>query len=200
VLFLDELPEFPRVVLETLRQPLEDGHVTIARAHGTVRFPARFMLVAAMNPTPRGDVAPGEVGKREMDRYLGKISGPLLDRIDLHVHAPRVPWEELSGKPTGTDSAAMRAQVHRARAHAATRGQTSPNRDLRGSALDQAAAMGDEAMSLLRRAIEGFGLSARAYDKVRRIARTIADVDGSDGVEPGHVLEAVQYRVLDRKD
>lgn len=198
VLFLDELPEFPRVALETLRQPLEDGHVTIARAHGTVSFPARFMLLAAMNPTPRGDVAPGEVGQREMDRYLGKISGPLLDRIDLHVHAPRVPWDELTGRPVGTNSQSMREQVYQARSRAAERGQGFPNRDLRGQTLDEASEMGEEAMGLLRRAIEGFGLSARAYDKVRRIARTIADVEGASRVEPPHVLEAVQYRVLDR--
>jgi len=200
VLFLDELPEFGRGVLETLRQPMEDHVVTIARARGTVQFPASFMLVAAMNPTPRGDVAPGEVGRREMEHYLSRISGPLLDRIDIHVEAPAVPFKDLSDIPRGTDTAAMRAQVNGARTlMSARQGPGTPNARLSGKQLDTFASMSDRALSLLGQAISGLGLSARAYDKARRLARTIADLDGKEGIDEGHIAEAVQYRLLDRK-
>ncbi len=199
VLFLDELPEFGRGVLETLRQPLEDHVVTIARSHGSVRFPASFMLVAAMNPTPKGDIAPGEVGRREMERYLGRLSGPLLDRVDIHVEAPAVPFEELSGKPTGTTTAQMREQVLSARSHAATRQGTTANARLSGKELDELAPMDDAAKNLLGQAITGLGLSARAYDKIRRVSRTIADLRGAEVIVLDDVSEAVQYRLLDRK-
>ena len=198
VLFLDELPEFPRAVLETLRQPLEDHVVTIARANATVKFPANFMLVAALNPTPKGDVAPGEVGRREMDRYLSRLSGPLLDRVDIHVEAPAVPWKELRSKPTGTDTAAMRDQVDRARARQSERQGDTPNARLSGKQLDTIAPMSESAADLLGRALTELGLSARAYDKIRRVARTIADLEGDDGLDVAHVSEAVQYRLLDR--
>ncbi len=199
VLFLDELAEFPRGVLETLRQPLEDHVVTIARAYGTVRFPASFMLVAAMNPTPRGDVAPGEVGKREMERYLSKLSGPLLDRIDIHVEAPAVPFAELGSKQPGTSTAELRERVDRAKAHARRRQGATPNARLRGKDLDRLVELKPAARTLLEQALAQLGLSARAYDKVRRTARTIADIDTSDEVRPEHVAEAVQYRLLDRR-
>ncbi|MEQ9206315.1 MAG: YifB family Mg chelatase-like AAA ATPase [Phycisphaerales bacterium] len=199
VLFLDELPEFPRLVLETMRQPLEDRVVTIARAHGTVRFPASFMLVAAMNPTPRGDIAPGEAGQREMDRYLSKISGPLMDRIDLHVEAPAVPWGELSKKATGSTTEMMRKQVLDARSIMHRRQGTIVNAQLRGSQLDEMMQLSDPARVLLEQAMTQLGLSARGYDKVRRVSRTIADVSGSEEVKPEHVGEAVQYRLLDRR-
>lgn len=199
VLFLDELPEFPRSVLETMRQPLEDRVVTIARAHGTVQFPASFMLVAAMNPTPRGDVAPGELGQREMDRYLSKISGPLMDRIDLHVEAPAVPWSELSKKATGSTTATMRQQVLDARSMMHDRQGTTVNAVLRGTQLDEMMRLSDPAKVLLEQAMTQLGLSARGYDKVRRVARTIADVSGCEEVKPEHIGEAVQYRLLDRR-
>lgn len=200
VLFLDELPEFPRAVLETLRQPLEDHVVTIARANGTLRFPASFMLVAAMNPTPRGDVAPGEVGRREMERYLSRISGPVLDRIDIHIEAPAVPYEELRSAPLGTGTAAMRNQVAAARARQIERqGPTTPNARLSGKQLDRFAPMDAAAESLLGAAISELGLSARAYDKIRRVSRTIADLADADTISAGHVSEAVSYRLLDRK-
>ncbi len=200
VLFLDELPEFPRDVLETLRQPMEDHVVTIARAHGSVRFPASFMLVAAMNPTPRGDVAPGEVGKREMARYLSRLSGPLLDRIDIHIEAPAVPWRELTGAASGTSSTQMRDQVAGARSIAAERqGPGEPNARLPGKRLDELAPMEDAARALLGDAITGLGLSARAYDKIRRVSRTIADLAGAETIGPDHVAEAVGYRLLDRR-
>ncbi|MCC6427172.1 MAG: YifB family Mg chelatase-like AAA ATPase [Phycisphaerales bacterium] len=179
VLFMDELPEFPRDVLETLRQPLEDHVVTIARSHSAVRFPANFMLVAAMNPTPKGDVAPGEVGKRAMERYLARLSGPLLDRIDIHVEAPAVPWKELSQAPRGTSSAEMREKTMRAREIQQRRqGPVTPNARLSGRQLDELAPMDEEARAMLGQAMTELGLSARAYDKVRRVSRTIADLEG----------------------
>jgi magnesium chelatase family protein len=199
VLFLDELPEFPRPVLETLRQPMEDHVVTIARSHSAVRFPASFMLVAAMNPTPRGDMPVGEVGKREMDRYLSRLSGPLLDRIDMHVEAPAVPWKQLSTAPTGTGTAQMREQVMAARRRQMERQDGVPNARLSGKQLDRFAAMDDAARTLLGQAMTEMGLSARAYDKIRRLARTIADLEGAGGLASAHVAEAVQYRLLDRK-
>ncbi|MEM1071475.1 MAG: ATP-binding protein [Planctomycetota bacterium] len=200
VLFLDELPEFHKSVLETLRQPTEDHVVTIARASGSVRFPADFMLIAAMNPTPRGDVAPGEVGRREMERYLGRISGPMLDRIDLHVEAPRVPWSDLAEAPTGTDTAAMRQQVLSARdRQRARQGSGLVNARLSGRQLDQHAPITEAGMLLLRQAMTELGLSARAYDKLRRIARTIADLDGLEAIDAPQLAEAVQYRLLDRR-
>ena len=200
VLFLDELPEFPRAVLETLRQPLEDGVVTIARANSTVRFPARFMLVAAMNPTAKGDRTPGETGQREMDRYLSRISGPLLARIDLHVEAPAVPFDELRAQARGTTSEAIRERAQSARDRAnARQGEARPNASLSGKELDALAPMTEAAVSLLGDAIKSLGLSARAYDKIRRVGRTIADLAGEETITPEHVAEAVGYRLLDRK-
>ena len=199
VLFLDELPEFPRDVLEALRQPLEDHVVTIARSHAAVRFPASFMLVAAMNPTPKGDMPPGEIGRRAMDKYMERLSGPLLDRIDIHVEAPGVPWKQLSQAPVGTSTAQMRAQVGGARGRQAARQGIKPNARLSGKELDALAGLSDDAMALLGRAMGELSLSARAYDKIRRVARTIADIAGEASIGPEHVAEAVGYRLLDRK-
>ncbi len=200
VLFLDELPEFDRDVLETMRQPLEDHVVTIARAHSAVRFPASFMLVAAMNPTPKGDIPRDEIGKRAMDRYLSKLSGPLIDRIDLHVEAPAVPWKQLSAAPIGTSSKQMREQVLAARERQnARQGSSTQNSRLSGRQLDKLAPMTEEARAVLGQAMTELGLSARAYDKVRRVSRTIADIEGAAEIGPGHVAEAVSYRLLDRK-
>ncbi|MBL8989982.1 MAG: YifB family Mg chelatase-like AAA ATPase [Phycisphaerae bacterium] len=200
VMFLDELPEFPRMVLETLRQPLEDHVVTIARAHSAVRFPANFMLVAAMNPTPKGDFAQDEFGRREMERYLSRLSGPLIDRIDIHVEAPAVPFKQLAAAPRGTSTADMRSQAERARAaQIARQGPGVPNARLSGKQLDKVAAMDDATRDMLGRAMGELGLSARAYDKIRRVARTIADLAGSERVGSEHVSEAIGYRLLDRK-
>ncbi len=198
VLFLDELPEFPKFVLETLRQPMEDHVVTIARSHGSIRFPASFMLVAAMNPTPKGDTPVGEFGRREMDRYLSRLSTPLLDRIDLHVEAPGVGWKELSKAPTGTPSATMREQVATARRRMLER-QGTPNARLSGKQLDTLAPLDDPAKSLLGQALTELGLSARAYDKIRRVSRTLADLEGADAITQAHIAEAIGYRLLDRK-
>lgn len=202
VLFLDELPEFPRTVLDTLRQPLEDGHVTIARAHSAARFPAGFMLVAAMNPTAKGDMPRGAEGRREMERYVGRISRPLIDRIDIHVEAPAVSWKELSsgggGRRNGTTSAMMRERVVGARERQLSRQGSRLNSKLRGRELDELAPMEDAAREILGQAITELGLSARAYDKIRRVSRTIADLDGREVLSVGDVAEAVGYRLLDR--
>ncbi|MBS0198074.1 MAG: ATP-binding protein [Planctomycetes bacterium] len=207
VLFLDEMAEFPRDVLEGLRQPMEDHVVTIARSHAAVRFPASFMLIAAMNPTPKGDMPVGEAGKRAMEKYMERLSGPLLDRIDIHVEAPAVPFKELSRRasgdvsaPTGTNTAQMRENVERARsAQAARQGASTPNSRLSGKQLDEMARLDDRTVSVLGDAMTQMKLSARAYDKIRRVARTIADMGGSERVRQEDVLEAIQYRVLDRK-
>jgi len=204
VLFLDELAEFPRQVLETLRQPLEDHVVTIARSHSAVRFPASVMLVAAMNPTPKGDVPKDQVGHQAMERYLSKLSGPLIDRIDIHVEAPAVPWKQLSAPrdsgPRGTGTAEMREKVLAARERQIKRqGAALPNSRLSGRKLDTLAALSEPCKALLGQAMSELGLSARAYDKIRRIARTIADLEGHENVADHHVTEAVSYRLLDRK-
>lgn len=198
VLFLDEIPEFNRSVLETLRQPLEDGHVTIARANASVKFPARFMLVAALNPTPKGYAATDDVSHRAMERYLAKLSGPLIDRIDMHVEVPAVPFRQLTGQPKGTDSKSMREQALATRAVQQQRQGSRTNAELTGRELDRYAILTDPAIVLLGEAMKELGLSARAYDKIRRVARTIADLEGDSGIEPHHVAEAIQYRLLDR--
>jgi magnesium chelatase family protein len=206
VLFLDELPEFRRHVLEALRQPLEDGDVTIARAGRSVTYPAEVTLVAAMNPCPCG--YHGDQRRRcrctdhELLTYRRRISGPLLDRIDLHVDVPSLP-APLLGQPTAAapTSAEVRARVERARTvqreRAGGRGAVV-NARLRGGALRRAATPDDAGKRLLQAAVEKLGLSARAHDKVLRVARTIADLEGSEGVRSPHVAEAVQYRGLDR--
>ena len=200
VLFLDELPEFSRDVLETLRQPLEDGSVTIARAHSSVTFPARFMLVAAMNPTPRGGMPDDEVSRQAMDRYLAKLSGPLIDRIDIHIEVPAVAYRQLTAARHGTDTATMRARVLEARKLQEQRqGPALTNAALSGRKLDRFAALDEAADLVLGQAMTELGLSARAYDKIRRVARTIADLDASPTVQSHHVAEAVRYRLLDRR-
>lgn len=200
VLFLDELPEFARPVLEALREPLEDGVVTIARAAGSVRFPAKLLLVAAMNPTQRGNRRAGAAGEREMERYLSRLSGPLVDRMDLHVEVPAVPFESLAGRGRGSSTALLRERVAAARSRAAARqGPDRPNSHLRSRELDEWAPLDGASHSLVGEAMAQFGLSARAYDKIRRVARTIADLEGSPAPRLEHVAEAVSYRLLDRE-
>lgn len=199
VLFLDELPEFGRAVLESLREPIEDGHVTIARAHGSVRFPSEVMLVAAMNPTAKGNRARGARGAAEQARYMSRLSGPLVDRIDIHVEVAPVPFKQLANARAGSRSAELRERVQAARARQLARNSGGRlNARLRGAELDRHAALDHAARRLLGEALDQLGLSARAYDRVRRVARTIADLEGRDGVELEHVAEAIQYRLLDR--
>jgi len=201
VLFLDELPEFPRNVLELLRQPLEDGSVTIARSNMTLKFPSSFMLVAAMNPCPCGYFGDQAHECRctgaTIQRYLAKISGPLLDRIDLHIEVPAVAYKELRAPADGSCSADMRRRVEAARAVQRARGFYNahiPHRLLRKlCALDEA---GERTLEL---AVRRMGLSARAHDRVLKVARTIADLAGSETVTARQVAEAVQYRSLDRQ-
>jgi magnesium chelatase family protein len=204
VLFLDELPEFKRSVLETLRQPLEEGQVTISRAAGTATFPAAFMLVAAMNPTPDGQM-PGSshCSPREIQNYLGRISGPLLDRIDLHVEVPAVPFREITAGRTGEASATVRHRViaarqrqqerfrHRSRVTCNARMTT---RDLKAwCTLDEAT------LDMLRFSMTDLKLSARAYDRILKVGRTIADLADAESITSDHIGEAIQLRNLDRQ-
>ncbi len=198
VLFMDELPEFGRSALEALREPLEDGFITVARAHGAARFPARSILVAAMNPTARGNRRDGAGGAREQERYMERVSGPIVDRIDLHVEVTAVPFDRLASAPAGEGSDEVRARVVAARGRQRKRQGAVLNAHLRGAALDRAVPVQGALRSLLSDAMQGLGLSARAFDKVRRAARTIADLEGADCVEAVHLAEAINYRVLDR--
>ena len=204
VLFLDELPEFKRSVLETLRQPLEEGQVTISRAAGTVTFPSEFMLVAAMNPTPDGKMpAESRCSPREIQNYLGRISGPLLDRIDLHIEVPPVQFREISADRTGETSAQIRERVILARQRQQQRFQgrqrVTCNARMGSRELKLYCALDETAKGLIQFAMSDFNLSARAYDRILKVARTIADLAGSDSIAPDHVSEAIQYRSLDRQ-
>ena len=200
VLFLDELPEFPRNVLEQLRQPLEESSVTIARSNMTLSFPSRFMLVAAMNPCPCGYYGDATRECRctgaIIQRYLGKVSGPLLDRIDLHIEVPAVAYQELRGSQQGQRSAEMRERVEAARRIQSERGFYNahvPARELR-----KLCALDDAGERTLEMAVRRMGLSARAHDRLLKVGRTIADLDGAANVSAKHLAEAVQYRSLDR--
>ncbi len=206
VLFLDEFPEFQRHVLETLRQPLEDGCVTIARSHNSVRFPAQFMLVAAMNPCPCGYYTdprrPCKCSQPQIVRYLARISGPLIDRIDIHVNVPAVPFDDLRRQRPGTDSATMRGQAMAARRRQDDRfggGSNMLNGRMGPRLVRKHCPLNAAGEQLLKHAMTELGLSARAHDKVLRLARTIADLEGADQISQGHLAEAVQYRRLDRQ-
>lgn len=205
VLFLDELPEFHRRTLEVLRQPLEDGCITISRAKSTSSFPADFMLVAALNPCPcgyRGDPRREcQCTVPQVERYMSKISGPLLDRIDIHLEVPAVPFRELSASRTGTSSSQMREAVLAAKQRQLERLKglsIRSNARMSSRQIREFCQLGSAAIELMRAAVTDLGLSARAHDKVLRVARTIADLDGSDAIGCGHVAEAISYRVLDR--
>jgi magnesium chelatase family protein len=206
VLFLDELPEFGRGTLEVLRQPLEDATVTIARAQLTLSFPANFQLVAAMNPCPcgfRGDpVRQCTCSTGQIAKYLQRISGPLQDRIDIQIEVPRLAADELMNKQPGETSTNIQQRVVAARALQHQRFDNTPfhnNAAMNSKALRQFCVLTDEVSSLLRSAIDRFQLSARAHDRILKVARTIADLDASDSIRVHHIAEAVQYRSLDRK-
>jgi magnesium chelatase family protein len=204
VLFLDELPEFKRSVLETMRQPLEEGIVTISRAAGTMTFPSQFMLVAAMNPTPDGKM-PGESksSPREIQNYLGRISGPLLDRIDLHIEVPQVKFREITGDQTGETSAEIRGRVIAARERQITRFKNKPkvtcNARIGPKELKEFCVLDDATKDLLKMAMTELNFSARAFDRILKVARTIADLGASENILSEHVSEAIQYRSLDRQ-
>lgn len=204
VLFLDELPEFKRSVLETMRQPLEEGRVTISRAAGTMTFPSQFMLVAAMNPTPDGKM-PGESrsSPREIQNYLGRVSGPLLDRIDLHIEVPPVKFREISSERTGEMSSQIRDRVIAARQRQQARFADKPkitcNARMGSRELKSYCALNETTMELLKFAMADLNLSARAYDRILKVARTIADLAGAESIASEHISEAIQYRSLDRQ-
>ena len=205
VLFLDELPEFNRRTLEVLRQPLEDRVVTISRALSSTTFPADFMLVAALNPCPCGyrsdprrdcNCTPPQI-----DRYMGKISGPLLDRIDIHVEVPAAEFKELSSSIPGTSSATIREQVVNARKAQGERFAGTSilyNAQMSSRQIREFCKLGNDGINILKMAVNEMGLSARAHDKVLRLARTIADLDSADQIQPEHLTEAINYRMLDR--
>jgi len=206
VLFLDELPEFSRTAMESLRQLLEDGKVTISRASGTLSYPCSFMLVAAMNPCPCGyfghPTRPCTCSPGMSTRYLSRISGPLLDRFDLHVEVPPVEYEQLSARTSAESSADIRVRVNRARQIQQDRYKRTGitvNAALPPSLLRRYCALTDGASQLMKTAFERLDLSARAYDRILKVARTIADLDGSETLREPHVAEAIQYRSLDRK-
>ncbi len=207
VLFLDELPEFKRTVLEVMRQPLEERCITISRAKSSVEYPASFMLIASMNPCPCGYFnhptkecvcTPGIV-----QRYLNKISGPLLDRIDIHVEVIPVPFEKLAQTPTSDSSATIRERVVRARKIQEERFQStgiSCNAQMTTSHIQQVCQLDADCLKLLKYAMERLSLSARAYDRILKVSRTIADLEGVENIDATHLAEAIQYRTLDREN
>jgi len=206
VLFLDELPEFQRNVLEVMRQPLEDGSVTIARAAISVTFPSRFMLAAAMNPCPCGYF--GDPTREchctppMIQRYVSKISGPLLDRIDIHIEVPAVKYKELRAPASSEDSATVRARVIAAGVRQLERfkgeKKTYCNAQMAPKMIRKHCAISPEGEKLLEHAVTKLGLSARAHDRILKVSRTIADLDGAANIEAKHLSEAIQYRTLDR--
>jgi len=207
VLFLDELPEFAKNVLENLRQPLEDGKVTISRALMSLSYPARFMLAAALNPCPCGFFTDPRhecsCSPQQIQKYMSKISGPLLDRIDIHVEVPALSYEELAKKTPGEDSASMRIKVANARAiqleRFAGEKKIFCNAHMESRHIRIHCNLDAGSQTLLKTAIERLGLSARAYDRILKVSRTIADIEGSAYIQSPHIAEAIQYRSLDRK-
>jgi magnesium chelatase family protein len=206
VLFLDELPEFKRNTLEVMRQPLEDGRVTISRAAGSMTFPAEFMLIAAMNPCECGYFGDPKrecrCSPNQVERYRNRISGPLLDRIDIHVEVPAVPYQEMASNQPAESSAAIRERVERARevqrARFGGREKTRCNARMSAKQLKSFCPLDEGAEGLMKMAMTELNFSARAYDRILKVARTIADLDGQERISSQHVGEAIQYRTLDR--
>ncbi len=207
ILFLDELPEFRRSTLEVMRQPLEDGRVTISRAAATTTFPADFMLVAAMNPCPCGYLTDPKRDCRcspnQVSNYRQRISGPLLDRIDLHVDVPAIDFKELSSERTEEESSVLRERIERARQVQASRfmheSRIVTNASMASGLVRKHCRLDDEGSGLLEQAMSELNLSARAHGRILKVARTLADLDGGGNIKTDHVLEAIQYRTLDRE-
>ena len=206
VLFLDELPEYSRQTLETLRQPLEDGVITVARNAISVTYPADFMLIASMNPCPCGNygsaTAECTCSPSQIHRYLGKLSGPLLDRIDIHVEVDNVTYDELQTDDLAEDIATIRERVNRARAVQEARlgaGGKHTNSQMSPSDIKKYCKIDHQSTEMLRESFEKLNLSARAYNRILKVARTIADLDGSENITSRHIAESLQYRTLDRK-
>ena len=207
VLFLDELPEFKREVLEVMRQPLEDREVTISRAKFTITYPSSFMLVASMNPSPGGYFndpnAPVSSSPMEMQRYLSKISGPLLDRIDIHIEVTPVPFEKLTETRKAESSTEIRKRVTKAREIQSLRFESFQNlhynAQMSSKQIREFCALDETSLQMLKTAMERLNLSARAYDRILKVARTIADLEASEKVNATHIAEAIQYRSLDRE-
>lgn len=207
VLFLDELPEFKKNVLEVMRQPLENGEVTIARATISLSYPSRFMLIAAMNPCPCGYSTDPQnectCSPQIIQKYMSRISGPLMDRIDIHIEVPAVPFTHLAAKEDGEKSELIRKRVQKTRQVQLDRFASSPgiysNAQMETSDLNQYCKLDQEASSLLKQAMEKLGLSARAYDRILKVSRTIADLESAKHILPEHLSEAIQYRSLDRQ-
>ncbi len=206
VLFLDELPEFRRDTLEALRQPLEDGKITISRVNASISYPCNITLVTAMNPCPCGNFGnPKRVctcSPSQIQKYRSKISGPLLDRIDIQIEIPSVRYEDLSRIADGDTSEVIRERVNRARQIQLARYENdniTSNSQLTAAMLDKYCPLGEAESSLLKKAFERLGLSARAHSKILKVSRTIADLDGSDDIKAAHIAEAIQYRNFDRK-
>jgi magnesium chelatase family protein len=207
VLFLDELPEFKKNVLEVMRQPLEDSVVTIARAALTLTYPAQFMLVAAMNPCPCGYATDPTnectCSAQMIQRYMSRISGPLLDRIDIHIEVPAVSFQELADKEEGEPSIDIQGRVQKAREVQLSRfkksGNLFANAQMESQDLKTHCGLDSESSELLRTAMDKLGLSARAYDRILKVSRTIADLDRKIKIDSGHISEAIQYRSLDRQ-
>ncbi|HYF50461.1 MAG TPA: ATP-binding protein, partial [Planctomycetota bacterium] len=205
VLFLDEFPEFDSKVKEALRQPLEDRKITISRSAATCSFPANIMLVAAMNPCPCGHFGDPKKACRcteiQVQRYLGRVSGPLLDRIDLHVEVPHVPYDELSGERSGPSSKEVREKVVAARKLQQQRfegSSTHSNAAMNERQVQENCKTDKEAGAMLKNAVDALGFSARSYGRILKVARTIADLEGEKIINAVHVSEALQYRNLDR--
>ena len=206
VLFLDELPEFNRSALESLRTPLEDRMVTISRANCTLSYPSNFMLIASMNPCPCGYYGSKDkecsCSETAIEKYINKISGPLLDRIDIHIEVPEVKYENLENTSPSESSAEIKKRVNNAREIQRKRylnHNIFSNSELSPNLLDEYCKLDTQSKELMKKAFDKLGLSARAYGKILKVARTIADLDSSENIQKIHIAEAIQYRSLDRK-
>jgi len=206
VLFLDEMPEFRKDVLEVLRQPMEDGFVTISRATMSLSYPSQFMLFAAMNPCPCGYFGDNthecNCTPVQIQKYMSRISGPLMDRIDIHIEVPAVKFKELASEPSGEESELIRSRVNNARKVQLARYQEEENifcnAHMESRDIQSYCPIDDQSKGLLKTAITKLGLSARAYDRIIKVARTIADLEDSGSIQTAHISEAIQYRSLDR--